>query len=44
MMLEGAQTPVAPRIVLDVSFETRINHGSHFSWQAQYLMKLQDDS
>ena len=40
VMLEGAQTPVAPRIVLDVSFETRINHGSHFSWQAQYLVKL----
>ena len=30
----------APRIALDVSFETRINHGSHFSWQAQYLVKL----
>ena len=26
-------SPVAPRIVLDVSCETRINHQSHFSLQ-----------
>ena len=43
-MLEGAQTPVAPRVVLHVSFETRINHGSQFSWQAQYLAMLEDDT
>ena len=28
-------TPVAPRIVNNVSYVTRINHDSHFSWQAQ---------
>ena len=33
-------TPDAPRIVLDVSCQTRINHHSHFLWQAQYLVKL----
>ena len=31
---------VAPRIVNDVSRETRINHEIHFAWQAQYLVKL----
>ena len=36
-------SPVAPRIVLDVSCEM-INHQSHFSWQAQYLVKLEDAS
>ena len=30
--------PVAPRIVNDFSCETRINHHSHFAWQAQYLV------
>ena len=34
-------THVAPRIVNNVSFVTRINHETHFSWQAQYLVKLQ---
>ena len=35
-------TPVAPRIIVnDVSYVTRINHESHFSWQAQYLVKLE---
>ena len=29
---------VAPRIVM------RINHEIHFAWQAQYLVKLEDDS
>ena len=29
--------PVAPRIVNDVSYVTKINHESHFAWQAQYL-------
>ena len=33
-------TPVAPRIVNNVSFVSRINHEIHFSWQAQYLVKL----
>ena len=37
-------TPVALRIVLDISCVTRINHEIHFSWQAQYLVKLEDDS
>ena len=31
---------VAPRIVNDVSYVTRINHEMHFAWQAQYLVKL----
>ena len=30
--------PVAPRIVNDVSYVTRINDASHFSWQAQHLV------
>ena len=29
---------VAPRMVNDVSCVTDINHESHFSWQAQYLV------
>ena len=29
--------PVAPRIVNDISYVTRINHESHFAWQAQHL-------
>ena len=33
-------THVAPRIVNGVSLVTRINHEIHFSWQAQYLVKL----
>ena len=37
-------TPDAPRIVLDVSYVTLINHENLFSWQAQYLVKLEDDS
>ena len=37
-------TPVAPRIVLDVLYVTRINHEIHFAWQAQYLVKLEADS
>ena len=31
----------APRIVNDVSCVTRINHGIHFAWQAQYLLRLE---
>ena len=34
-------SPVAPRIVNDVSNVTDITHDSHFSWQAQYLVILQ---
>ena len=39
-------THVAPRIVNNVSFvsRTRINHEIHFSWQAQYLVKLDNDT
>ena len=36
--------PVAPRIVNDVSYGTRINHEIHVAWQAQYLVKLDCDS
>ena len=35
---------VTPRIVNDVSDESRINPETHFSWQAQYLVKLEDDA
>ena len=37
-------TLVVPRIVNDVSYVMRINHEIHFAWQAQYLVKLEDDS
>ena len=37
-------TPVAPRIVNDVSYVTRINRENHFSWQAQYLVRLVNDT
>ena len=33
-------TLVAPCIVNDVSYVTRIKHGSYFASQAQYLVKL----
>ena len=33
-------TPVAPRIGNEVSYVTRIKHRSHFSCQAQYLVKF----
>ena len=36
--------PVAPRIVNDVSYVTRINDASHFSRQAQDLVMLVDDT
>ena len=32
--------PVAPRIVNDVSYVTRINHAC-YSWQAQHLVMLE---
>ena len=31
---------VAPRIVNDVSYVTRIKHTRHFAWQAQHLVKF----
>ena len=37
-------TPVAPRIVNDVSCVKKINHESDFSWQAQYLAMLEGGS
>ena len=37
-------THVAPRIVNNVSFVSRINRAIHFSWQAQYLVSLHDDT
>ena len=37
-------TPVALRVVNDVSYVTRISHGNHFSWQAQYLVSLDYDT
>ena len=37
-------TRVTPRIVNSVSCVKRIDHDSHFSWQAQYLLKLEADS
>ena len=33
-------TLLAPRLLNDVSYVTRINHEIHFAWQAQYLVKL----
>ena len=36
-------TVLAPRIVNDVSCVTQINHGIHFAWQAQYLLRLEVD-
>ena len=37
-------TVVAPRIVTSVSRLTRLNHEIHFSWQAQYLVSLDNDT
>ena len=36
--------PVAPRIVNDVSYVTTINDAHHFSWQGQYLVRLEGDA
>ena len=36
-------TYVAPRIVNSVSCVKRIQHEIHFSWQAQYLVRLDGD-
>ena len=41
----GARMPsVVPRIVNNVSYATRINQEIHFSWQAQYLVSLDNDT
>ena len=37
-------TLATPHIVNNVSFVTRINHEIHFSWQAQYLVSLDNDT
>ena len=37
-------TLVAPRIVTNVSCVKRINDEIHFSWQGQYLVKLDNDT
>ena len=39
VMLEGISS-VAPCIVNNVSYVTRINHESHFAWQVHYLVKF----
>ena len=36
-------TLLAPCIGNDVSYVTPINHGIHFAWQAQYLLRLEVD-
>ena len=36
-------TLLAPRILKDVSYVTRINHEMHFEWQAQYLVRFEVD-
>ena len=35
--------PVPPRIVSNVSCVTRIDDASHFAWQAQHLVRLEDE-
>ena len=37
-------TSVAPHNVNDVSYLMRINPEIDFAWQAQYLVKMEDDS
>ena len=37
-------TPVVPRIGNDVSYARTIKQSSHFSWQAQYLVRLDGDT
>ena len=34
---------LAPRIVNDVSYATRINHEIHCAWQARYFVNLSFD-
>ena len=35
--------PVPPRIVNNVSYVTRIDDASHFAWQVQHLVMLEDE-
>ena len=37
-------TPVAPRIVNDVSYVMRTKYASLSAWQAQYLVRLDRDT
>ena len=37
-------TLVTLRIVNSISCVTRINHEIHFSWQAEYLVSLDNDT
>ena len=39
----GEVALVAPRIVNDVSYVSRIKHASHLAWQVQYLVRLEGD-
>ena len=34
---------VAPRIVNDVSYVSKINHACHFPWQGHYLVRLEGE-
>ena len=43
LRLEARLTLLAPRILNDVSYVTRINHEMHFAWQAQYLVRFEVD-
>ena len=36
-------SPVAPHIVNDVSYVSKINHEIHFAWQGQYLLRLEGE-
>ena len=40
----GEKYRLRPRIINDVSYESRINHDTPFAWQAQYLVRLQGDA
>ena len=40
--LVWTMTHVGLHIVNNVSYVTRISHDSHFAWQAQYSMILED--
>ena len=37
-------TLVAPHIVNNVAYVTRIKHASHFVWQPQNLVRLEGDT
>ena len=37
-------TLVASRIVNDLAYVSTVNHEIYFAWQAQYLVKLEDDT